>query len=326
MRPRSVLRGSGILVAFAAIALGLWRLPIALYPNLSRHAVAGLSVKDRLSALEQRAELQSSSRAVLAQALGGLVLLWGAVAAWTQYRHDAADRRLQRQHDRELLFSEQFKTAIDFLANPAADIRVAAVLSVGQIAESSESYRPAVGELLSTLVRSRSGWPPSPPRAGSDSALEDLLELRIHAPDVQSALQVLGRHTFRWYGSEHFRFRYADLRRANLSGLHFEKAAFTEAHLERAWMPGAKLRYASFRDADLTAANLDDADLRDTNLRGASLTGASLQATDLRGARFDAATLWPSGFDAQELSERGAIEVARDDPPTSVPPLEVPLV
>jgi hypothetical protein len=308
---------------FAVVVAGLWGLPIALYPDLSQHDLSALSAKDRLDEIDKRLNLQSSSRAVLAQALGGLILLWGAYAAWTQFRQDDSDRRLQRQHDRELLLSEQFKSAVGFLASPANDIRVAAVFSIGQIAESSESYRPAVGELLSALVRTRSGWPPEPPRAAADASLDELLELRIHAPDVQAAMQVLGRHTFRWYGSEPFRFRYADLRRANLSGLHLEKAAFTEAHLERAWMPGTKLRYASFRGGDLTEANLDSADLRETNLRGTALTAASLEGTDLQGARFDETTLWPAGYTESHAIHRGAIKVPHDSPPTSVPPIDV---
>ena len=222
-----------------------------------------------------------------------------------------------------ILLAEQFKSAVDFLAGTASDIRVAAIFSIGQIAESSASYRPAVGELLSAFVRTRSNWPPTPPRAAADAPLDELLALRVHAPDVQAALQVLGRHTFRWYGTEHFRFRYADLRRANLSGLHFERAAFREAHLERASMPDAKLRYASFRGANLTEANLDRADLRDTNLRTAALTGASLEGTELRGAQFDETTIWPADCPEADAIQRGAIKVPHDKAQTSSPPFHV---
>jgi hypothetical protein len=63
--------------------------------------------------------------------------------------------------------------------------------------------------------------------------------LRDYAPDVQTALTVLGKHTYRWHQVDYIRLRHWDLRKANLSDGHYEGVAFTETRLDGAWMEKA---------------------------------------------------------------------------------------
>ena len=73
--------------------------------------------------------------------------------------------------------------------------------------------------------------------------------------------------------------RYANLRRANLSG-----ADLSGADLRYANLSGANLSGADLSDADLRYANLSGADLRRADLSGADLSGADLRRADLSGA------------------------------------------
>ncbi len=340
MRHPKIIAGSVIVIVALAFLVWLFA-PKLLYPNISEKTLRALPLNARLSAENDRAKLQSDARTGVAQALGGLLLLVGAFTAWRQYRSDAEDRqrqrehdrnalqadgdarRKQREHDRAVLRSQQLGQAVEFLASDASDVRLAAALWLSRVAEESRRDRALVGQILSAFIRNRCPWPPDPQRPSHDTPTDALLELRTYAADVQGAIEVLGRHNYLWYEGDRFRFRYADLRRVNLSNLHFEYVAFTEAHMEQAWLRGSKFRYASFRGARLTQADMRGADLRETNLRGADLTGAKLTGTLLAGAKFDATTTWPGGFDESAALGAGAVKVAVSAPPTSSDPTEL---
>jgi uncharacterized protein YjbI with pentapeptide repeats len=83
----------------------------------------------------------------------------------------------------------------------------------------------------------------------------------------------------------------ADLRGANLSGVHLEGANLQGAHLEGANLYGANLEGAILRNAWLQRANLDGAHLEGAILSDAHLEGAVLTNARLEGARLDGAHL-----------------------------------
>ena len=89
----------------------------------------------------------------------------------------------------------------------------------------------------------------------------------------------------------------ADLRGANLAGVHFSNVSLAGADLQ-----GATLRNAVFRGANLIGANLakakaQRADFADAELRGANLTGTQLQLAEFPGSKLVDA----EGLDAQRL-------------------------
>jgi hypothetical protein len=133
--------------------------------------------------------------------------------------------------------------------------------------------------------------------------------LRDYDPDAQTALAVIGKHTYLWHQVDYIRLRHLDLRKANLSGGHYEGAAFTETRLDGGWLEYADFNGASFRGASLVNANLRGANLDNCNLRDVDLTGADLEGVSMQGARFDARTQWPQGFSVQHAVSRGAVEV-----------------
>lgn len=315
--PRGAVLFGGLAVAVAVLAL--WLAPQRLYPDHSARTLDSLGTAQRLTAVNARSTLQSNARTGMAQALGGLVVLWGAFVAWAAFRRDSTAAVEQRAHDRDVHVSDQVGQAITLLSADLTDVRVAGVFYLGQLVEAEPAYRLLAGEVLSTYVRDRSGKA----KPAQVTPLADLRELRIHAPDVQAAVDVLGRHTFRWWAGDRFRFRYADLPRINLEERHVEGAKFTRADLRRAWAPGVLARYASFYGADLRGADLRGADLRDTNLRNANLDDADLEGAELAGAVFDARTTWPATCTKVDAESRDATEVPADDPPTTRDPAEV---
>ena len=84
--------------------------------------------------------------------------------------------------------------------------------------------------------------------------------------------------------------KYADLRKADLSGSDLKNADLSYAYLRGANLndtdlTGANLKFATLIRASLRGANLSDADLRNTDLTGADLINASLYRADLRDTK-----------------------------------------
>jgi uncharacterized protein YjbI with pentapeptide repeats len=147
--------------------------------------------------------------------------------------------------------------------------------------------------------------------------------LRDYDPDVQTALTVLGKHTYLWHQVDYIRLRHLDLRKANLSDGHYQGVAFTETRLDGGWLERADFNGASFRGATLVNANLQGANLDNCNLRDADFTGAAIDGVSMQGARFDARTRWPHGFSAQRAISSGALEVPASAAATSAGPVGV---
>src|SRR4051812_48724911 len=95
-RITTALRVVLVVVALAGVALVVWLVPDALYPNLTDADVEHLTAAERLEAVDRRLQLQSSARTTLTQAVGAIVVLWGAVAAWAQFSHERAKTARQR--------------------------------------------------------------------------------------------------------------------------------------------------------------------------------------------------------------------------------------
>lgn len=313
---RRVWRTLAVL-AVALLAAAIF-LPQLLYPALTNHQLNQLHLKGsaRASAQNDRLTLQNDVRSDLIQVIAGLAVLSGAAVGWRQLRQNMFDAQKQQASQRATLLLDHFVKGIQHLGDGNSDVRLGGVYSLGMLAEESIAHRQAVGDVLSSFVRNHSHWPPDPnsSRPRMDAAGGQLAELRVYAPDVQAAMTTLGKHTAPWYDVDGLRFRYCDLRRANLSGGHFERARFTEAHLVRAWLVGVQLAGASLRDADLTGADLSGANLSGANLRGTVLTRAVLTGADFQAAVFDDSTLWPDGFSVSDLGLR---KVAVSDPPTT---------
>jgi uncharacterized protein YjbI with pentapeptide repeats len=344
-RPNGWLVATSVASVTALVALVLACIvvfPRLLYPPLSAEDLAGVSSADRRVELQQaQSELQSNTRELLLQGVGGLLLVAGVVATWRQV-----------QVSREGQITERFTRAMEHLGSETADVRLGGIYALERIAKNSEMDRATITEILVAFVRGHASWPagsPVSPEAHPTPTVDRQLHwLRDRAPDVQAAMLVLGRRP-RSRDEERVDLGTVDLRRSRLTRARMSGVRMRHANLADAWMRqidldgsdledtdlrnanlneahlrGASLRHAYLDDADvrgaslggadLTAACLCRADLRGADLRRARLPGADLRGADLRGAllehadlagvKADAATRWPDGFDPARLPAR----------------------
>ncbi|MGA4867187.1 pentapeptide repeat-containing protein [Streptomyces lavendulocolor] len=113
---------------------------------------------------------------------------------------------------------------------------------------------------------------------------------------VQAALTVLGRRPRDQDEPFNIQLQDTDLRGANLSGAHLERAQLIGAHLEGTYLGGAHLERAQLIGAHLEGtylggAHLEKGLLDGAHLEGANLNGAHLEGANLNGAHLEGANL-----------------------------------
>jgi Pentapeptide repeats (8 copies) len=294
-----------VLAAFVLVA------PRRLYPPLSAAKLQDVTSAEKRVELQQaQAKLENDARATLLQGLAGLLLVAGAVATWRQVRIS-----------QEGQITERFSRAVDHLGSDKLDIRMGGIYALERIAMNSPADRRTVLRVLEAFARTHAPWlvgSPDGPQHPTLMVDEQLPWLQHRAPDVQTAVRVIGRHPFPPSDGRIFLSR-IDLRAAYLANIRLPNALIRHANLARAWMAGAQLQDsdledtdlrqtmleaarltgASLRNAHLQNADLGGADLRGADLRGANLNEARLQGANLTGARTDTTTVWPADFDPQ---------------------------
>ncbi|MER6186796.1 pentapeptide repeat-containing protein [Streptomyces sp. NPDC001652] len=314
-----VLGTLGAVAVVVAVAAVVW-LPQQVYPPLTSRDLSGVASKEKRVELEQaQSRVQNDLRGQLLQTLGGLVVVAGAAVGWQQFRLA-----------REGQITERFTRAIDHLGSETLDVRLGGIYALERVAKNSPDDQPTVTDILCAFVREHARWPvgaPDGPEHPTRTVDSHMPWLTSRAPDVQTALYVLGRRA--GHPQEHALYlSRADLRRAQLSKAQLAGANLRHSNLSRAYMPdsnlersqlvnadlrhahlqrarlfqanlrGAHLHHADLRQADLRGAHLHHADLRQADLRGAdlrgaNLSGAHLEGADLTDARIDDTTTWP---------------------------------
>ena len=98
-------------------------------------------------------------------------------------------------------------------------------------------------------------------------------------------------------------FAYADLRKADLSGVNLNGVDLRQANLWGANLQHTNLSGANMRHADLRWADLNEALLKKATLNGADLTNAKLIRADVSGATFQWAELGSSLLNEADFSD-----------------------
>jgi hypothetical protein len=301
---------TGLLVLAACVVV----LPRVLYPPLSGIELQNVPTpKERIELQQAQGELENNARTTLLQGLGGLLLAAGAIATWQQVKIS-----------REGQITDRFTHAIDQLGINKPVVRVGGIRALERVAKNSPADRATIAYVLGAFVRAQAPWPvgsPKGPQHPTPTVDEQLPWLQHRAPDVQTAMWVLGsrraaQEPVRLYLSR------VDLRSAQLVDARLTDTQLRHANLACAWMQRVHLDRSDLRHADLRQANLQDAQLPEADLRGAYLQGANLQGANLQGARLegadlnsaieDASTIWPDGFDADRRRDAGVITKAQE--------------
>jgi hypothetical protein len=109
---------------------------------------------------EERLKTQNVVRATLIQAVGGILLVLGAITAWRQLqisqRQLTETPTLTREHlaiTSQGQLADRLARAIEHLGNSSTDVRIGAIYTLEMISENSSNERNAILELLTAYVR-----------------------------------------------------------------------------------------------------------------------------------------------------------------------------
>lgn len=312
-------------VLMALLLVSIVVIPRWLYPPLTISDLRGVvGAQARIQLQQAQSQLANDTQSSVLQGLAGLLVVVGATATWRQVHIS-----------REGQITDRFTRAVEQLGSPNIDIRIGGIYAIERIARNSVADRDAVQFLLAAFVRNHAPWPGEtlPADVGNpvpyyDDGRSFLMEVR--APDVQTAMNVLGRRTpsrnehnlnlartdLHGLTLEGARLTEANIRHANLSGAVLTKARLGHSDLGGAKLRGTHLQYAHLAGANMAGTDLRDADLSYADLRGAHLTNAHIENTVLAGAQSDANNIWPAQIrNVQRLHELGVIQGVGEDPP-----------
>lgn len=193
------------------------------------------------------------------------------------------------KHTLDVQLADRLTQAVDQLGSGNLEVRLGGVYALERLARASEHDYWPIMEILTTFVRTRTSVRKNQVLKEPPSRL---------APDIQTALDVIGRrrHSYKDGESQRLDLRGTDLRRANLAGANWAGAILSQVHLEEANLAGIHLEDAILRAAQLDRANLTEATMERSFLLNASLKGTRFGTANLReayvgGARFDEADL-----------------------------------
>ena len=296
---------TGLLIILAS---GVVMIPQTLFPSLSSEDLSGVAdPRARIELQQAQGQLQNDVRSALLQGFAGLLVVIGALATWRQVNIS-----------REGQITDRFTHAIDQLGDERPEVRVGGIRALERIAMNSKEDRAMIAYVLGAFVRVHASCQVAAlktPAQVTPEIDEELPWLQHRAPDVQTAMWVLGRRKPATEPVWLYLSR-VDLRSAHLAQASLPDTQLRQANLARAWMPEIDLDRSDLELADLRQANLQRARLREANLQGANLQGARLEGADLTNARSDTRTVWPDGFDANRLREAGVLVVLPvDDAP-----------
>ncbi|MFH8293788.1 hypothetical protein [Streptomyces sp. NPDC018059] len=116
------------------------------------HDLAGASVaaQDRLKAV-------NDVRTTLLQAVGGMVVLFGAYATWRRLRVSQDSLRATQEGH----VTDRFSTAVDQLGSDELETRIGGLHALWHIADDRE----VVISIQAAYLRTRLPWPPTGPEA-----------------------------------------------------------------------------------------------------------------------------------------------------------------
>jgi hypothetical protein len=330
-----------VLLVVVLLTCILW-IPKWLYPSLTQTDLQNVSDAAKVQEFKAaRLKLQNDARSTLLQGLGAVLVLTGAAigasvtlrqvqATRDQLAETATANRKQQELTERGQVTDRYTKAIDQLDSKALTVRLGGLYALERIAQDSPDDRPMIAEVLCAYARTAPR--PKPPARRVKDRYGDMLtaaapvlapvtgpaSLTVRAPDVQSAVTILGRWQDRLgEPPPDLDLHGADLQGARLEGAQLQKANLTNARLEDAWLQGAQLQGAKLEDARLqgailhraqlqgavlSRAELQEANLSSAQLQEAVLNEAKLQETDLSGADLRRARLGYTELQGADLS------------------------
>jgi uncharacterized protein YjbI with pentapeptide repeats len=258
--------------------------------------LCGVSAPDTEAPAGRRPRLNWPVLAAMVSALASAVAAGAAILAWHDGHIDPAAREQLALAQRGQI-ADRHDRAVEQLgkSGPANLLaRVGGLYALERLASDSPVDEPVIIEEINTFVHIAAAKP------------DGRCSGRPVAPDVQTALTVLGRRDLRHDGDVRLdlsdtcltsvELDHAELADARLTGADLRYAHLDGARLANTALGGADLRGARLVQAHLAGASLTGARLTDANLFGADLTDAALDQADLGGANIQRAKMQGAGL------------------------------
>ncbi|WP_436758264.1 pentapeptide repeat-containing protein [Streptosporangium sp. V21-05] len=246
----------------ASLSLALAAAIIATFGTLPTKILNMSPVASKLKPVEA-ISAESNIRGSILQAIGGILLLAGALTAWNQM----IINRRQQVISFQSALTDTFSKAVEQLSNVnSTAVRLGGIYSLDRIAQQERSEGSRVCEILTEFIR--------------ESCEQN--QYPEFNRDVKAALFVITRRD--WPEGINFSG-------ITLKGVHLAQARLVRARLEKIDLSEADLSKAILSNADLSGA-----DLRRARLKGTDLSSAKLDRARLSGATMDDQTRWPKGF------------------------------
>lgn len=190
-----------------------------------------------------------------------------------------------REHDEvsaQTQYTDRYVKAIEQLDQAGPEHlqgRLGGIYALERLARDSPRDQPTIIEVLAAFIRTTDPQPD----ASFDSHGPATCPLRGVVPDIQAALDVLGRRDVAHDSGTSINLSRTCLRNAKLTGANLRGADLSGANLSESNVDEADLSGAFLTDTGFRGAYLYKTNLRDAELGGADLTDANLVCADLRG-------------------------------------------
>ncbi len=267
------------------------------------------------------ADAENSSRATLAQILGGVAVAGSLYYTWR--RVTVAEKELKITQKSQI--TERFTRAVDQLgagehgAYKKLEIRLGGIYALEGIANESDEYYSQIIEILTAYVRFNSTFRELEYKNVdfeelSNRAYLDLYTRLTDSPEIQAIITVIIRRQ-KFLGAGEFNgleFQKTYLQAANFTGtttnrMYTYRSDNREVHLEGAFFYRADLIGADFTSARLEGANFDHSYVTRAYFINCHLERAKLTNAHIERVSFENAKCKGAYFDGSEL--KGAIFV-----------------
>ena len=249
-----------VVIIVAVLSFLIWILPEFLLPSANQISPAD----------EKLIGIQNQYRQIIAQIIGGAVVLYGIYS--TLVRIEEVEKNLEIAQEGQI--TDRFTKAIEQLGHENSEIKIGSIYALERISIDSPRDYWSVIEVLSAFIRRTSNLDTI---SKEDKINKDIPPQR--SIEIQTALNVLTRRNRDELEAEEDRhlnlslsnLRNAYLGKSNLSRANFWQSDLSYAYLGKANLQNAYMGKATLQMADLNNVNLDNVNFKEADLRNAKI-------------------------------------------------------
>jgi len=267
-----------VIIIVAVLSFIIWILPEFLLPSINQISPAE----------EKVIAIQNEYRQIIAQIIGGAVILYGIYS--TLIRIEEIEKNIEIAQEGQI--TDRFTKAIEQLGHENIEVKIGSIYALERISIDSPKDYWSVIEVLSAFIRRASSLDTI---SKENKAYKDIPPQR--SIEIQTALNVLARR--KMDELELAEDRYLNLSLCNLRNAYLGKSNLSRTNLWRSDLSYAYIGKANLQNAYMGKANLQMADFSNANLEG-----VNFKESDLRKAK---------NLTAEQLSKAKTLYLAKLD-------------